>query len=161
MLDSELDRGSRFTIYLPAVHEYTAVSRRQDEPDYMPVGSETVLLVEDEPMLLRVAAEVLSDQGYVVLEASNGEEALRVAEENSGTEIHLLLTDMVMPLMGGKLLAERIKALRPATRVIYMSGYTNEATVLEEEGSFFIPKPLTPSVLTGKVREVLDGVQLS
>ena len=153
--------GSSFTIYLPAVSEDAGSVLRQDDLDYLPTGSETVLLVEDEPMLRRVAAIVLSDHGYVVLEASNGEEALTLVKENTGAKIDLLLTDVVMPLMGGIPLAERIRSLRPATKVIYMSGYTDEAAILEEGESFFLPKPLSPSALTQKVRIVLDGIHSS
>lgn len=122
-------------------------------------GTETVLLVEDEGMLRELAREVLEASGYRVLEAAGGEEALRVAGAHDGT-IHLLLTDVVMPEINGRVVAERLAPLRPAMRVLYTSGYTDDAVFQRgvlPEGTAFIQKPFTPEALTRKVREILDS----
>jgi CheY-like chemotaxis protein len=122
-------------------------------------GKETVLLVEDEAPVRGLAVRVLRNQGYRVLEAANGEEALSVAGEHAGEKIHLLLTDVVMPQMGGKELADRLKALRPEIKVVFTSGYTDEAIVRHgvlEPGTDFLQKPFSPASLAQKVREVLD-----
>jgi CheY-like chemotaxis protein len=118
-----------------------------------------VLLVEDEPSVRDLALRLLNQQGYKVLEAANGEEALRVVQEHAGEKIHLLLTDVVMPQMGGKELANRLKLLRPDVKVLYTSGYTDDAIVhhgVLEPGTHFLQKPFSPKTLSHKVREVLD-----
>ncbi len=106
-----------------------------------------------------MARNILREQGYSVLEAANGVEALAVAEEYSGEDIHLLLTDVVMPEMGGRELADRFMTTRPRTKVLYCSGYTDDVFfndgVLEHETAF-LPKPFSPPALALKVREVLD-----
>jgi CheY-like chemotaxis protein len=122
-------------------------------------GDETILLVEDEPLVRGLAARVLRKQGYHLLEASNGSEALRITEKRAGEEIHLILTDVVMPGMIGRELAERLHSLFPKMKVLYMSGYTNNAIVhhgILEEGMNYIQKPFTLEALARKVREVLD-----
>jgi CheY-like chemotaxis protein len=119
-----------------------------------------VLLVEDEQGLRVLARRILETHGYAVLEASGGEEALRISRKHQGP-IDLLLTDAVMPGMGGSDLAREIAAERPATRVLYMSGYTDDAVVRRghlDAGSAFIQKPFASQTLAQKVREVLDGV---
>ena len=131
----------------------------RDRSDELPLGTETVFLVEDEPSVRSMASQVLREQGYTVLESANGVEALRVAEERAGEELHLLLTDVVMPLMGGRELADQLKGLHPETRVLYTSGYTDDAIVDHSvlgTGADFIPKPFTPVSLARKIREVLD-----
>ena len=118
-----------------------------------------MFLVEDEPSVRSMASQVLREQGYTVLESTNGVEALRVAEERASKELHLLLTDVVMPLMGGRDLAERLRIRHPETRVLYTSGYTDEAVVPPDPLDSridFIQKPYTPATLALKVREVLD-----
>jgi two-component system cell cycle sensor histidine kinase/response regulator CckA len=118
-----------------------------------------VLLAEDEPAVRTLAAQVLRDLGYTVLEASNGDEALQIAQARRET-IDLLLTDMVMPRMGGRALVERLMALRPDIIVVLMSGYTNSATVHEHtplRGVTFLQKPFLPATLAHKVREALDA----
>ena len=120
-----------------------------------------MLLVDDEETVRRMAARVLREQGYTVLEAENGGEALRVAQEFSDKEIelHLLLTDIVMPIMGGKELAYHLRARRAQTKVLYTSGYAEAAVSqhdqVEPRGNF-IPKPVTPYSLARQVRDVLD-----
>jgi len=118
-----------------------------------------VLLVEDEPLVRRFAYRVLREQGYTVLEAANGDDALRVVQEFTGEEIHLLFTDVVMPQMGGKELADQLKLLRPNIKVLFTSGYTDNAIVhhgVLNPGFSFLEKPFSPTDLAYKVREVLD-----
>jgi PAS domain S-box-containing protein len=151
--------GTTFDIYLPAVEGSAEFHRGSADPRLPPRGNETVLLVEDEDGVRTLTRHVLADRGYLVLEASDGEEALGVASRHPGP-IHLLLTDVVMPGMGGRELADRIAALRPEAKVLYVSGYTDDAIVrhgvLEEQVSF-LQKPFSTIALASKVREVLDG----
>ncbi|MGQ9552557.1 MAG: PAS domain S-box protein [Anaerolineae bacterium] len=156
---SEPGEGTTFKIYLPAAEEPAQKLPRRDEVGYLPLGNETVLVVEDEPTVRRVAARILREQGYTVLEAANAHEALRLSQEHAGP-IHLLLTDVVMPQMGGRELAARLKAVRPETLVLYVSGYTNNAIVhhgVLDEGTAFLQKPFTATALVRRVRDLLDG----
>jgi nitrogen-specific signal transduction histidine kinase len=156
---SEPDHGTTFKIYLPRVEEKLDAAIKEEESDSLPKGNETVLLAEDDPLVRDLARRLLIQQGYTVLEASNGEEALRVARENAGEKIHLLLTDVVMPQMGGKELSEKLKRLRPDIGVLYTSGYTDNAIVHHgtlEPGTYFLQKPFSHKTLSHKVREVLD-----
>jgi CheY-like chemotaxis protein len=156
---SEPGHGTTIKIYLPRVEEDLDTLHGRDKTDFLPRGRETVLLVEDEPSVRDLAHRLLNQQGYKVLEAANGEEALRVAQEHNGEEIHLLLTDVVMPQMGGKELAEKLKTLRPDIKVLYTSGYTDDAIVHQgilEHGTYFLQKPFSLKTLSHKVREVLD-----
>ena len=151
--------GSTFEVYLPRVNEPASQPQVRDKSDELPLGTETVFLVEDEPLVRSMASEVLREQGYTVVESTNGVEALRVAEERDGEEIHLLLTDVVMPQMGGSELAERLRTQHPETRVLFTSGYTDEAVVHQDplqNGTDFIRKPFTLAALALQVREVLD-----
>ena len=118
-----------------------------------------MLLVEDELEVRGLARDILQQQGYTVLESADGDEALRVAREHVGP-IHLLVTDVVMPLMGGRELADRLRAGRRETKVLYVSGYTDDAILhqgVSETGTAFLPKPFTASALAHKVRQVLDA----
>jgi PAS domain S-box-containing protein len=156
---SELGHGTTFKIYLPRVEEKMTAIPRRDEIGYMPKGNETVLLVEDEPLVRGLAIRVLREQGYNVLEAANGIEALNVAQEHAGEKIHLLLADVVMPQMGGKELADRLKAFRPGIKVLFTSGYTDQAIVqrgLLNPLFSFLEKPFSSSGLVRQVREILD-----
>jgi len=115
--------------------------------------------VEDEPLVRGLALRVLREHGYKVLEASNGMEAMRIAQMHAGEEIHLLLTDVVMPMINGKELADQLKPLRPDIKVLFTSGYTDIAIVYHgilEKGMNYIEKPFTVDTLARKVREVLD-----
>jgi CheY-like chemotaxis protein len=157
---SEPGHGTTFKIYLPRVEEELDTLHGRDETDSFPMGSETVLLVEDDPLVRAMAKRLLKQQGYRVLEATNGEEALRVIQEQAGEEIHLLLTDVVMPQMGGKELADQLKILRPDIKVLYISGYTDNAIVHQgvlNPGTHFLQKPFSIKTLSHKVRDVLDG----
>ena len=127
-------------------------------PSSLPVGNVTVLLVEDEVMLRRLFCEILEMNGYTVLEAANGREALQLCERYPG-RIHLLITDVVMPLMCGRELAEQLLPREPELKVIFMSGYTDDAQVLRSissEGVMFIQKPFAPEALESKIREALE-----
>jgi len=156
---SEADHGTTFKIYLPRAEEEVETLPQQEEVGSLPGGNETVLLVEDEPLVRGLAARILRKQGYRLFEASNGLEAMRMAEKRVGEEIHLLLTDVVMPGMIGRELAERLRSFFPSIKVLYMSGYTSGAIVhhgILEEGMNFVQKPFTVEALALKVREVLD-----
>jgi two-component system cell cycle sensor histidine kinase/response regulator CckA len=154
---SEPGLGTTFKVYLPRVGPAPA---REERPAALPLprGRETVLLVEDEEALRGLSRRILESCGYTVLEAGIGADALRVAEEHAGP-IELLVTDVVMPGMGGRELSERLTAARPGLRALYVSGYTDDAIVrhgvLAAE-SAFLQKPFTPAALARKVREVLD-----
>lgn len=156
---SEPEKGTVFKIYLPSVREEATPLPLRDDVGYLPKGDETILLVEDEPLIRGFAFRVLREQGYRVIEASNGEEALRLFRDGSVEAVHLLFTDVVMPQMGGKELAERLRGLQPGLKVLFTSGYVDQIVINEEllaSGIAFLEKPFTPSGLTRKVREVLD-----
>jgi CheY-like chemotaxis protein len=159
-VNSATDRGSTFLIYLPRVEAPEDGARGADRlPLLRPSpGTETVLLAEDEEVVRRFAREILSENGYKVLEAGNGREALLLSDAHRG-EIHLLLTDVVMPKMSGRELGERIRLQRPDLRILYMSGYTDDAILRQgvlEDRIPFLPKPFTAEALARKVREALD-----
>ena len=156
---SELARGATFKIYLPQVGPLAKNPlQRLASPD-LPRGTETILLVEDDPALREMAATLLRRLGYTVLAAANGLEALRLKQQRGSGHMDLLFTDVVMPHMSGKELADRVRALSPHTRILFTSGYT-ENTIVQQgglnPGVVFLQKPFTPSALARKVREVLD-----
>jgi CheY-like chemotaxis protein len=155
---SEPGRGATFKVFLPRVAGAPEPADAGAEAP-PPRGTEILLLVEDEEALLHLTRETLVQLGYTVLEARHGAEALVVASEHEGP-ISLLLTDVIMPQLNGRELAERLVATRPGLRVLYMSGYTAGAIEQHgvlEAGIFFLPKPFTPAQLGRKVREVLDA----
>jgi two-component system, cell cycle sensor histidine kinase and response regulator CckA len=156
---SELGQGTTFKIYLPRVQESANVAKEQaPAPARAAHGTETVLLAEDEAPVRAVARQVLERHGYTVLEAPSAEAALDIAARYSGA-IHLLLTDVIMPGLSGRELANRLADLRPEARVIFMSGYTDDAVTRHgvlEPGLAYLQKPFTPDTLGQKVREVLD-----
>jgi len=155
---SELDRGTTFKIYLPRVDEGAQEYKRASDLDHLAYGTETILLVEDEETLRKLAHQILSTYGYQVLDAASGDEALSLSRQHQGT-IHLLLTDVIMPAMSGREVAARLLEGRPETRVLFMSGYTDDAIVHQgvlEHSANFIQKPFAPDSLASRVREVLD-----
>jgi CheY-like chemotaxis protein len=156
---SERGVGTSFKIYLPRVED-------EAEPEDSPVtgagvaqGTETVLVVEDEEMVRRLARKVLTRHGYKVLEACNGEEALSLAAQHPGS-IDLLLTDTVMPKLSGREVTSQLVRTHPHLKVIFISGYTDDAVVrhgILEASVPFLQKPFTPDTLARKLRDVLDG----
>ncbi len=156
---SEPGQGSTFKIYLPKMKNDAENAEKKQTPVDDPGGSETVLVVEDDDFLRNMAQNALRRYGYKVLVAENGEDALRVCKELDG-QIDLMITDVIMPKMGGKKLAERLQPLYPQIKVIYMSGYTDNAIVhhgvLAPELNF-IEKPFSPEGLARKAREVLGS----
>lgn len=156
---SELGRGTTFKVYLPQMEPRTAPANEKPQVESAaPIGSETILLVEDEDVVRGLAREILEEAGYKVLDASGGEEAFRLCQDHAES-IDLLLTDVVMPGMSGKEIADHLKSIRPTTGVLFMSGYTDEAIVhhgVLDSDVEFIQKPFTPTALARRVREVLD-----
>ena len=156
---SEPGAGTTFKIYLPRVDAPAAEIRRV-HADAGATGTETVLIAEDEDVVRRAAVRILESAGYRVLVAANGEAAVRLCEQHRD-EIHLLLTDVVMPRIGGRDLALRVRALNPGLKVLFMSGYADDAIVhngVLDPGAQFIGKPFSVAELKRKVREVLDGI---
>jgi len=156
---SEPEKGTVFKIYLPRVDDPLREIKEKVLTVEIPRGIETILTVEDEEEVRELTGQILAGQGYTVLAAANGEEALKVAREHGTDAIHLLLTDVVMPGMSGRELAKHLALLLPKLKVLYMSGYTDNAIVhhgvLDEEVNY-IQKPFTVDALARKVREVLD-----
>jgi two-component system cell cycle sensor histidine kinase/response regulator CckA len=157
-VSSTLNEGATFRIYLPAVQE-TPAPEAGDQKATRRTGTETVLLAEDDAGLRKLVHDVLRSHGYTVLEAAGAEQALSMCKAHPGP-IHLFLSDVIMPRMGGRELAERVIALRPGVRVLYMSGYTAEALprgIFEERGFTFLQKPFTPEMLLDHVRQALEN----
>jgi hypothetical protein len=157
--ESQLGEGTTFKMFLPAVAE--AVDKGARPAGGLakaPKGSEVVLLVEDEDLLRVLARKVLEASGYVVLDARNGREGLALSEAHEGP-IDLLVTDVVMPELGGRELAEAALKLRPGMKVVFMSGHTQDVVLKEgvQKGTAFLQKPFTPLGLAQKVREALDS----
>jgi PAS domain S-box-containing protein len=155
---SEPGKGTTFKVYLPQVKDTVQSPFAETPVSTTSKAHETILLVEDEPVVRELAQMALSGRGYKVIEAHTPEEAERLAG-NNGAEVHLLLTDVVMPGFSGRELAKRLTGRYPNLRVLYMSGYTHNVIAQDgtlEEGISFLQKPFTPQVLTEKVREVLD-----
>lgn len=154
---SEPGLGTSFKIYLPRVEQTAPIEKSSPDPGPAPRGTETLMVVEDEDSLRALTRFTLQHCGYTVLEASDGEEAIQIAT-NHREKIHLLVTDVVMPGMGGRVLAERLLNLHPEMKVLYLSGYADDAVVrhgiLHDEVNF-LQKPFSPNTLAHRVREVL------
>lgn len=160
-VESEPGQGTTFKIYFPRAMESATLptERPRYRTDDLPRGTETVLLVEDEPKVRDLATRLLQRQGYTVLTATNGVEALQVGQTYGG-EIHLLLTDVVMPQMNGKALADQLKVIRPHIKILFASGYTDKTLIPAEAQGLdvaFIQKPFSVMELSQKVRSVLDS----
>jgi CheY-like chemotaxis protein len=154
---SEPNCGTAFKVYLPRV-DAPATEPIERSPSVMSMGCETVLVAEDDDTVRKLTERILKTAGYKVLSAANGGEALLVCEQYGGS-VHLLLTDVVMPQMSGRQLADRLTRIRPEMGVLYMSGYTDNAIVhhgILDSGTNFISKPFSVADLTRRVREVLD-----
>ena len=155
---SEIGRGTTFKIYLPRVDDGVEEYKRNIEDAKVTRGTETILLVEDEEMLRKLARQSLKGHGYEIVEASNGIEAIAMSAQHPGA-IHLLLTDVIMPGMNGRELATRVLQTRSSLKVLFMSGYTDDAIVHQgvlDASANFIQKPFMPDGLARRVREVLD-----
>ncbi len=160
---SERGKGSVFRIFLPRAFETEVdLSEEPAAQDAVgadaAIGGETILLIEDEPLVRDLAVEVLNSRRYRVLTASDGEEALAIAKVYS-SEIHLAVTDVVLPAMSGKELARKLREARPGLKILFMSGYAEEQVVHQgvvERDVAFLAKPFTPAALYEKVRGVLD-----
>ncbi|NPV09904.1 MAG: response regulator [Anaerolineae bacterium] len=161
-VSSELAKGSTFSIYLPCAQTKATLpaTEGQPQPDHLPRGQEVVLVAEDEEAVRSIVVRMLHRQGYRVLEAEDGRTGLELSRRHQGP-IHLLLTDVVMPGMGGRELAEHVRRERPETRVLFMSGYNTEENLLRLPGSSdpveLLPKPFNHHDLALKVRETLDA----
>jgi CheY-like chemotaxis protein len=157
-LYSEPGQGTTFKIYLPRTGAPTDTVSSPAPAMSTIKGTETILLVEDDEQVRAVACSILRRQGYRVLEAANGGEALMVCEQHPAS-IHLLLSDVILPKISGRQIAERLGALRPDMKVLFMSGYTDEAILQQgvlESDVAYLQKPITPEKLTRAVREVLS-----
>jgi two-component system, cell cycle sensor histidine kinase and response regulator CckA len=159
-VESEIGSGTTFRIFFPRVDEKpTAVWTRETEKGDVPKGTETIVLVEDERIVREMTHKFLKKLGYMVIAYANGEKAL-MGSQNSAVRIHLLLTDIILPGMNGRILAERMKALRPKLKVLLTSGYAENQIVrrgVRDRGMNFIAKPYSPRDLAKKIRDVLDG----
>ncbi len=159
-VESAPEEGATLRVYLPRLEE--APDRQATETPTihnLPRRTETILLVEDEALVREVAARVLRQQGYTVLEAEDGEAALQMIGELTENQFHLLVSDMVMPRLGGYILAERLKSLHPTLKVLLISGYTDGMSNYQgilKSGIPFLSKPFTWTQLVLKVQEVLD-----
>jgi CheY-like chemotaxis protein len=157
--DSAPGQGTTFRIYLPRPDGLSTLSGKPAAAAARgPRGTETVLLVEDEESVRAAMRDALRSHGYTVLEAGNGVEALEVCGQHRG-KVQVLVSDVVMPRMGGRELAERLKGLYPGLRVLLVSGYTEDAAIrhgVQVAETAFLQKPFTPGALARKVREVLD-----
>jgi two-component system cell cycle sensor histidine kinase/response regulator CckA len=162
-VETERNRGTTFSVYLPAVDSASSAAfqvRRTDDEGAR--GSETILLVEDEEGVRRLTERVLRRNGYVVLAAADGDEALRLSKEH-GDPIHLLISDVVMPGgMSGFEVADQITGLRPEMKTLYVSGYSDEIVAQHSSRELeivLLQKPYSPAVILNRVREVLDDTQ--
>jgi len=157
--DSEAGKGTQFKIYLPRVRAGEDATVPHETLNHLPHGTETILLAEDEPSLRRLMARVLRAQGYTILEAADGNEALALAQAN-GNRIQLLLTDVIMPGLSGKMLGEWLRQVNPGIKVLFISGYINNSAVrdaMAKPGTLFLQKPFNPLDLARKVREALEA----
>jgi PAS domain S-box-containing protein len=158
-VDSSVGRGTTFKIYFPQVDEPLDTDAKFIKAWPLPRGTETLLIVEDEPEVRHLAQRLLEAQGYTVLRAVNGQDALHVAREHKGPPIRLVVTDVIMPRMGGKMMTEWLKTTYPDLKILFTSGYTDEAMAQHgviKTGIDFLAKPFTPAALVRKVRELLD-----
>lgn len=155
---SKPGKGTTFEILLPSVSERSPAGSSAQDLVPLPRGTETILLAEDEAAVRALARHILHESGYQVLEAPDGLQAVSVAEQYPGS-IHLLISDVVMPHLGGRQLAEQLLKTKPDMKVLFLSGYTDDAIVrhgVSENEYAFLPKPFTPAALAQKVRQVLD-----
>ena len=159
-VDDGPEGGALFKIFLPKAERVPSSDSAGNGRDSFLPGSETVMVVEDEASVLKVVVEALHAQGYAVLEAANGNDALKAIDGYSDGKVDLLITDVVMPLMGGRELADRLSKIHPETKVLFTSGYAGDQlgdVRMRDEGADFLPKPYTMNSLVSKVRLLLGG----
>lgn len=159
-VQSESGKGTTFEVYFPRVSPLPGSATRLVEAKSTPRGTETLLVVEDDPGVRRLVSVVLQAQGYEVLMAADGEEGLRIALGLMGARIRLVMSDVVMPTMGGQALAGRLAKLRPDLKFLFTSGYTDDSIALNglvHPGTAFLPKPYTIAALARKIRDLLDS----
>jgi two-component system cell cycle sensor histidine kinase/response regulator CckA len=160
-VSSEVGKGSTFDVYFPRLDQpLDAAPVSPIRNGSLPRGTEALLIVEDDPAVRQLASAVLRAQGYEVVVAANGHEGLRVARDHKGAAIRLVVTDVIMPLMGGKMMAEWLTSGDPDLKVLFTSGYSDDAIAqygVLDPGVAFLPKPFTAATLIGKVRELLDA----
>jgi PAS domain S-box-containing protein len=159
-VDTDVGKGTTFKIYFPRVDKPVEAAAAQVQTGPVPRGTETLLIVEDELPVRHLARQVLESLGYQVLRAGNGQDALNLARDHKGSPIRLVVTDVIMPRMGGKVMADWLKTIYPDLKVLFTSGYTDDALAQQgvlEPGVAFLPKPYTPAVLARKVRAMLDN----
>ncbi len=157
---SAVGKGALFQVYFPCVDQPLPVQGQAAQAGPLPRGTETLLVVEDDSSVRHLATEVLQAQGYNVLPAVNGQDGLNRVRTHSGPPISLVVTDVIMPHMNGKVMSEWLKMSHPELKVLFTSGYTDDAIAhhgVLDEGSEFLAKPYTPATLTRKVRELLDA----
>jgi two-component system cell cycle sensor histidine kinase/response regulator CckA len=162
-VQSELGKGTTFKVYFPQVELPLDFTVKPIQTGPLPRGTETLLVVEDEPSVRHLARGVLEAQGYEVLLAANGQDALRVVREHKGSPIRLVVTDVIMPLMGGKVMAEWLKTTYPDLKILFTSGYTDDTIThhgVLSTGVEFLSKPYTPATLARKVRVILDATSV-
>jgi two-component system cell cycle sensor histidine kinase/response regulator CckA len=163
-VSSEVGKGTTFDVYFPRLDQpLDAMAVSRFHTGSLPRGTEALLIVEDDPAVRHLASAVLKAQGYEVLVAANGQEGLRMAHDHKGAAIRLVVTDVIMPIMGGKVMAEWLTSGDPELKVLFTSGYTDDAIEqygVLDPGVAFLPKPFTAATLIGKVRELLDGPAL-
>ncbi|MGA3172716.1 MAG: response regulator [Chthoniobacteraceae bacterium] len=159
-VESEVGKGTTFKIYIPRIEQTVAVAAKPAQSRLLPRGTETLLIVEDEPSVRHLACRLMEALGYEVLSASNGREALQVAREHRGAAIALVVTDVIMPRMGGMAVAESLRTSHPGLKILFTSGYTDGAMAQDwvlDHGVAFLPKPYTPGVLARRIRGMLDN----
>jgi PAS domain S-box-containing protein len=158
-VESEIDKGTTIEIYLPRVPAPPPPSYKKPVGSMLPTGTETILVLEDDISVRHVSIRVLRSLGYKVIEAANGDDAQRLIDQSADEHIHLLLTDVVMPQMSGRLFADWLRKSRPGTKVLFVSGYLSESLNAGDKidrDTYFLPKPFDPEQLARTVRRVLD-----
>jgi signal transduction histidine kinase len=159
-VSSQLGKGTTFRVYFPRVEEAVKPSDTAFRKRPLPRGTETLLVVEDDPAVRELACEVLRAQGYEVLAAINGQDGLNMARAHKGAPIRLVITDVIMPQMGGKVMAEWLKSSYPDLKILFTSGYTDDTIGhhgVMDPGVAFLPKPYTPATLARAARNLLDN----
>ena len=158
--ESELGKGTKMHIYLPKVPPPPEPSYKKPGAKKLPTGTETILVLEDDISVRHISVRVLRNLGYQVIEAANGDDAQRLFSERAGREIHLLLTDMVMPQMSGRYFADWLRKASPHTKVVFVSGYLPESLLPGDridKSMFFLSKPFDPEQLASTIRQALDS----